>query len=197
MDSHKRMALFIILILLSFGVFQFALEVGKPGHGDFSSLNPRSERVEKIVNKHLSLTDQQVKLQTERALFESEELPSVGDRLWPSAQKSPEFSPQHEGVDLSSDPREQVAIDDLDRHHKEYGNYKSPNFVIQNEGYAKEKEAADKQASEELYAQQFIENARRKGYQVRLDSNRVVIDVRKIPTQGSQQLKSPRGSGAE
>jgi hypothetical protein len=196
MDSQRRIALFIFLLVLSLGVFRLAADLGKPGHADFASFDPRSERVESIVNKHLKMTDQRIILQADKAQFESSNLPTVGDQIWPTTneKRHRSFEPQRGGVDLSSDPREEVAIADLNRDSKDYGNYRSPHSVIQNEEYYKDRQAEEQRLFRERYAHQFIENARRNGYAVKLNSNLVVTDVRKI---SPAETKNPREPGLE
>jgi hypothetical protein len=196
MDSHKRIALFILLLLLSFGVFRMAGDIGKPGHADFASFDPRSARVENIVNKHLTMTDRKILLQNDRAQLENTELPAVGDQIWPKNtwNRNRSSEPRQDGVDLSSDRREEAAISDLNRNPKEYGNYRSPHSVIQNEESEKDARALEQKWYRERYAQQFIENARRNGIEVKLNDDLVVIDVRKA---NPIYTKNPVGFGSE
>ncbi len=157
-----------------------------------SSLNPKSEQVEAIVNKHLSATDQKIRIENDLAEMRMVNPPSVGDRVWPAGAKQlgggSGSKPGTESIDLSQDSRDHNVVDDLNRNRKEYGKYKSPDFIIQNENAAKEQSVIATRLAREKYAQQFIENARAHGYQVKVDENFVVIEVRKISKPASYQI---------
>lgn len=203
MDKATRVVLFLILGFMSIGVFRLALELGNEKKRKISSLNPKSEHVEAIVNKHLADTDQKIRISNDLAEMKMANPPTVGDRVWPAsaARLSKEYASGFsksgtDSIDLSSDSRESSVLNDLDRNRKEYGKYKSPDFVIQSENSEKDQAEIQVRMAREKYAQQFIENAKAHGYQVKVDENFVVVEVKKLSKPSNFKIPGDFGSSA-
>lgn len=186
---------------MSIGLFRLAFDFGGGKKREVSSLDPKSEHVEAIVNKHLTNTDQRIRISNDLAELKMANPPMIGDRVWPAnaAQSKRDYrsgfsKTETEKIDLSPDSRETSVLNDLDRNRKEYGKYKSPDFVIQSENSEKDQSLVQARIAREKYAQEFIENARAHGYQVKMNEDFVVIDVKKISTPSRFQI--PIGSSS-
>jgi hypothetical protein len=194
MSEKRRRVIFFILFFASLMVFYIASQediLDDVIRGP--SIDPKSPEVEKRVNQHLKTTAREIETQQLHAQGEAMSLPKVGEHLWKRAEQ---VSSSEMGVDLSTDSSEDLAYRDLNRHPKEYGNIKSPHSVIQNERAAQESEERNKRAAKEEYVRQFIENARRGGYLVKVNADLVVVSVQKLRTPGSQ-FDQPNLSGAK
>jgi hypothetical protein len=178
----------LLVLLIGGAVAFFGLYLLSPDTRKQEKSSPSgpisSPRAQDLLNRHLWMTAQNQELaQRKRALENSYQSPLLGQSIWPRAAAPARPS----GVDHSSDRHENQAYHDLNRHPQVYQGT-SPDHVIQ-------QKLADDQRTQEYalqyqkeYARQFIENARLHGYEVELDSNFVVIQVRAItrPTRGSQ-----------
>lgn len=199
MSRKEGLLICAILIFLSLGAIRFAINMDKSKSHEMSSFSPQSPEVETLVNKHLVGTAHRVLLQEERAHLENSDIdkaPEIGDEVWPEFRKNKGEFAANQGVDLSADPKEMNAYQDLNRHPKEYGTYKSAHSIIQNELALNEDRATADLTYRAQYAQRFIENARRSGYQVKLNDDFVVISVKKISDSNSFKVVEPGGQGS-
>jgi hypothetical protein len=136
-----------------------------------------SPEVENLVNKHLFLTSQeqdwaQKKMKAENTFM----TPEIGSSILKQAAK-PKL--KSFGVDHSSDQNEDAAFNDLNRYPKQL-NYNNPEQVIQGQLQDQQRQKAYDESYRQEYARQFIENARKHGYQVKLNDDLVVVSVAPI-----------------
>ncbi|MCE3009572.1 MAG: hypothetical protein LW875_03040 [Proteobacteria bacterium] len=151
---------------------------------------------DRTVNHHLFLMDQ--KLQMEAIKMKQQNTFKAPDIRGNSVAPQPQdFLPL--GIDHSQDTFETQVIQDLDNSPRKLDNYMSPDSQIQNlvieEQIKREQELKFKKS----IAQQFIENARAGGYDVRLDDNLNVVSVKKLrqPSQVMPNLFQGSGNSAK
>lgn len=150
----------------------------------------QSEKFEKSVNRHLMLTNERMELERRRMQIENAELMNTDF----NSTKPQEAYQNHGNLRQDLDTRSDDIANELGRGDKIAEMY-SPHDVVQREIYNAEQDAEYQQAYREEYARQFIENARRGGYNVRLseDLSRV-ISIQ--PISGSQKgMELFSGSG--
>jgi hypothetical protein len=134
-----------------------------------------SPEVEKLVNQHLFMASQKEDWAAKKMQAENEfSAPEVGHAILPPAKKAG-------GVDLSPDSYEGNALNDLNRYPKQL-NYANPDAVIEGSLQDQQKQKVYDEVYRQEFARQFVENARRHGYRVRLNSDMVVISVTPIAT---------------
>lgn len=139
-------------------------------------ISATSKKAEVLVNKHLWMTSKAQELAQDRMKAQNEYTnPQVGDSIWPQGQP-----PQKQlGVDHSADTNENTAFQDLNRYRKDL-RVQTPDHVIQAQISDENRRREYEEAYRAEYAKQFVENARRNGYDVRLNEDYVVISVRPI-----------------
>lgn len=143
------------------------------------------DRSSDIVNKHLWMTDQAVELSREQAEINSKFANlKVGESITLPKGK---VEPKQMGVDHSADTNEMNAYNDLNRYPKTI-NATNPDYIIQGQLSDQEQSRQYEAAYREEYVRQFIENARRAGYDVVLNDDLVVVSVRPIRTPTSSDL---------
>lgn len=193
-SSQKDSPMILALILfIGAGVLVFAYLAGD---GNKTSTGaPRvvkSEKFERSVNRHLMLTNERMELEKRRMAVENAK--TMNNNF--SSTKSQNIYENDGRLDLSSDTRSEEIARELGRGPREQ-TVESPHDVIQSELYGEELSQAHSQAYREEYARQFVENARRGGYKVKLSSDLSrVISVQPIKKQnkGSEGMDIFSGS---
>lgn len=183
-DNSKLLAL---LLFLGAGVMAF-LYLGSDGtKKKFAEISAavRSEKYEKSVNKHLMVTNETMSMARQRMEIENARLAKDFDAT--SAQ--PAYVPQQSGVDLSNDSRAADIANELGRGEKRPEAFENPNDVVQKELFNQQQQAEYSKAYKEEYARQFVENARRGGYKVKLGEDFKVISV--------TPLRNPSGQNGD
>ena len=176
-DNQKKISPFLLFFLLLGAVGFFLASARMSSHSPVppATISAYSPETEALVNKHLHLTSQDQYLREKMMNAQNSYMaPQVGDSLWPK------ISPKKDlGVDHSPDRDENTAFDDLNRYPKEL-RYTNPDQIIQEqiveEDIRKKTELEDRQE----YARQFVENARRNGYAIKLNEDLVIVSVRSI-----------------
>ncbi len=198
-DQNKDKSLLMALLLFigagALIYLYFTSGPEKTEHAKAAS-KVKSAEYEKRVNQHLLSTNEQMELR--RKKMEIENSASVAKSYRPSQQERYENS-NH--LDLSYDNSGAEVARELGRvrGHAEIG---SPAEAIQNEMYHQQIDREMEEQEKIAYAQQFVENARRGGWEVKLSTDlSTVISVRPIRQgSGSGYQNSPqRGlcSGAQ
>ena len=144
------------------------------------------------MNRHLLFTDKHIELSKERVKLENwKASPQVGENLFGEKKKD---SPSN--LDLSQDRRESQVLNDLKRNEKQT-DYVSPDSLIQSQLSASGEQSKYEQEYRKEYSRQFIENARKAGYEVVVNENYVVTSVKKIKGEDRAHLFKADNSGAE
>lgn len=161
------------------------------------SATVRSEKYEKSVNKNLMVTNESMTMARQRMQIEN----SVLAKDFNSTTAQSAYAPQQGGVDLSGDSRAAEIANELGRGDKKPATFENPNDVIQKELFNQQQQAEYSRAYKEEYARQFVENARRGGYQIKLGEDFKVISVRPIRTPsvqgGDQNILNPESNALQ
>ena len=157
-----------------------------------------SPKAEALVNKHLYNTSLSQEFAEKRRQAENVYMaPQIGDAIWP--KKSLET--KNYGVDHSSDTRETNAFNDLNRYRKDI-HATDPDYIIQNQINDEDRISEYQELSKQEYVRQFVENARRNGFEVNVNQDFVITSVRPIRQPTGKSLfpnsqRDPSMSGAE
>ncbi|WP_374001033.1 hypothetical protein [Bdellovibrio bacteriovorus] len=146
----------------------------------------KSEKFEKSVNRHLMLTNEKMEMARQRMQVENARLMN-SDFSETKAQAAYENDRR---LDLSTDTRAQELAEELGRGSRRE-EAMSPHDIVQKELFNAEQAQEYSQAYKEEYARQFIENARRGGYNIILseDLSRV-LSVTPIRNPSNSQYQS-------
>ncbi len=164
----------LLLLLSGFFVFLFLLPVDTQGPRQRSA--EAAQKFEKKVNKHLFQTSQQMALAREKAQLEAARLQHQGIRA------NPGFDPEklpHE-FDISHDTRNETLVRELGRDVKPPALPSNPQDLIQAELFEAQQMAAYTEEYKKEYASQFVENAKKAGYNVKLNDQFKVISVQPL-----------------
>lgn len=206
-SSHKKEEKDIIAPLLILGgvvAFSYVFLGGSfsnknnSGTAELSSISstqePSNIQSQKIVNEHLLETQSKMDLQRGMRVLENKQFaPSVSNGA-PSVDAK--LNPGY-GVEFNNTtPESQVG--QIIRKPKGAPDYNSPDQYIQNLQKQLDARSNYDEAYKEAYVQQFIENARKGGYEVRVNDNYEVISVRPIRHPDSQRnIFDLKGGGAK
>lgn len=182
----------MVLFLLGAGIFLFLgiLWPEAKVQDRRQTLSANSPQAEKLVNKHLWMTNHQAEIAQQKVKAQNAYMaPHIGDSIWP--QKA---EPQNNlGVDHSPDRYETNAYDDLNRYRKDLRTT-NPDSIIQGQIADQQRQQQYAEAYRIEYAKQFVENARRNGYHVQLSKDFVVLSV--TPLSKNQQRNPSLFEGA-
>ncbi|MFN7263237.1 MAG: hypothetical protein ACK5UJ_05475 [Pseudobdellovibrionaceae bacterium] len=194
-QSQKDSPVLALGLLVCAALLYFlGLSQHEVNHYDLSSESQVEEiSSDEVVNKHLFMTDQKLQLEALKMKQQNSfQAPEFQGNT--SAPRPDQFLPQ--GIDHSLDSFESQVVQDLNRYPKKIDNYVSPGSQIQNlvieEQLRREQELRVRQS----LAQQFIDNARAGGYEVRLDENFNIVSVKKLRQPSQAQPNLFRGSGS-
>ncbi|HEY8270221.1 MAG TPA: hypothetical protein VIG33_04990 [Pseudobdellovibrionaceae bacterium] len=137
-----------------------------------SSVDPKE--FESKVNNHLFNTAQSIEMSQEKMRMETDQLADQG--LNPQA--SPKVEVQR--LDFSMDPRSETLLNELGREVKESTGPSNADETIQADLFESQQSQELSEAYKKEYARQFIENARKAGYIIRLNEDYKAISVRPI-----------------
>jgi hypothetical protein len=186
--KNKKDSSLLLLLLLGIGVLVAFILIPAPKKVKNPTLSGQisasSLQAEQLVNKHLWMTSRTQELSQEQMRLQNQFTnPHVGDSIWPKGQiQGPDKTL---GVDHSADANEATAFEDLNRYPKQL-EAQNPDNVIQAQLSDEDRRQAYEQAYRAQYAKQFIENARRNGYEVRLNDQNVVISVKPLRVPNGQ-----------
>ncbi|MGZ3781557.1 MAG: hypothetical protein ACXVCY_12975 [Pseudobdellovibrionaceae bacterium] len=194
-QKHERVSLLTLLLFVGAAGLTFAyfsLDESKSKLMMKEGPTAKTEKYEKSVNKHLMLTNEKMKLETQKVSLENAQLLNKDLASIPTQQAYENDNK----LDLSTDSRAAEMANELGRGIR-FEEISSPGDIIQKELFSQDQMQEYSQAYKQEYARQFIENARRGGYKVILseDLSKIisVIPIRS-PTQNNMELMP--GSGA-
>lgn len=189
--KENSMMLALLLFLGATGLVFAYLQSEEPAPAvSKTPASVQSEKFEKSVNRHLMFTNEKMELERKRMQLENAQLMNADF----NSTKPQEAYQNHNHLRQDVDTRSADIANELGRGDKIADMY-SPHDVVQREIYDAQQDAEYRQAYREEYARQFIENARRGGYNVKLseDLSRV-ISVQ--PISGAQKgMELFSGSG--
>lgn len=177
--EKKRDLSWLFLLLLILGVLILLFSKSEDsGHASgttdsYSQMSPAQKS--KLVNKHLKETAISLeKERLQRKLEVSRELQKYSNspqQLGYEAQQ---------GLSFDSDPNMLALTEELNRSQALNDHSLTPEQLIQRKLYENEQLQKEDEAYREAYAEEFIENARRAGWDIKLGPNLEVISVQKI-----------------
>lgn len=151
-----------------------------------------TEKYEAKVNRHLMITNEKIEMQRRRMMMENEVLAPEYFRTKPGAT----VSRSNEGVDLSSDPHPVEVAKDLNRDTKVPAHPQTPDELIQRELFDQQQDREYSRAYKEEYARQFIANAAKNGWRVKLNDDYKVISVTPIRNPSAADVFQGSGGGS-
>jgi hypothetical protein len=170
-DKTKFLGL-LLLLLAGFFVFLFLLPEGKKSN-DRQSRVTQAKEFEEKVNKHLFHTSQDMQMSREKMQIEADKI----ERQGVGAGKPKE---ENHKLDFSADPRAEALIRELGRDAKETAAPTNADEQVQTELFEAEQAQEYSEAYKREYARQFVENARKAGYLIKLNDDYKVISVKPL-----------------
>ncbi|MBK9322185.1 MAG: hypothetical protein IPM97_04370 [Bdellovibrionaceae bacterium] len=186
--KDKSYFLGLILLLLSgfFVLLYFAPEE-KPKAKDSAD---QQRELETKVNRHLFSTSQQIELQRKKMEVAVSDL--ADKKVSPS--KGTEEPPSD--IDFTPDPRAIALLKNLRRDTSSPSGPENSDDLIQAELFELEQLEHYSEEYKKEYARQFVENARKAGYNVKLNAEYKIISVAPIrkPAQNFNLFQSEGGA---
>lgn len=181
--QDQKAAVLVILLFLGAGIFAFLALQAPSGSAEFASRSVKaaSPQANELSNSHLFLTSKRIELEQERRRL---------DNLQKAANSASEIVEGNQyrenyGVREDGGRYETAAYDDLRRYEPQV-QATSPSYEVQSSLFEKQKLAQYSEEYKQEYARQFIANARAAGYDVRLNSDFVVVSVTPLSARRGQ-----------
>lgn len=194
-DSEKKndnsMLLALVLFLGAGGLIFFSMMPEEKAKNSPTIVH--SKKYEDSVNKHLMLTNEKIQLQKQRMMVENNALAPEYQRTRPGQA----YENSNVGVDLTPENRSYEVAKALGREERPESQPRTPHEIIQSEVFNQQQEQEYSRAYKEEYAKQFIANAARNGWAVKLSDDFKVLSVTPIraPTNQMQLFNSDGRSG--
>lgn len=165
----------LLIIAAAVGLLVAGLQENQRGpNGQIDSSHPD---VQQKVSKHLELTAQQLEMQRRRMALQNSQMIMDYSRSEPEVA----YVPQKEGADLMHDQTAAIVAQDINRRQADPTQIpNTPSELIHHQLFQEQVNAEQTEAYKKEYARQFIENARRAGWDVRLNEDYKVIQVRPL-----------------
>ncbi len=133
-------------------------------------------RLEASVNRHIQMTNRKIEIDREQIKVEAGfTIPRVGHLVNQERKESPSVP-----LDLRGDRNEYNSARDIERRIESAPSQSADN-VIHSEMAERELQRHAEEAYRREYARQYVENARRNGYHVELDSEYKIQSVKELP----------------
>lgn len=177
----------LLLLLAGFFVFLFLLPEGKNSQANQAGA-AQTKEFEARVNKHLFHTSQTMEMSREKMQLEANKIERQG--LGAAAPKEDVHK-----LDFSADPRAEALLRELGRDAKESTGPTTSDEQVQADLFEAQQSAEYSEAYKREYARQFVENARKAGYIIKLNDDYKVISVKPIrkPADSYELFKSDGG----
>lgn len=189
--SKFRSTLAVLIMLFALFFFWVAFQPSsKLATHDQSLESKRISAVsgvtEKIVNQHLQNTNKKIEWEKKKAELQNAVVsPHIGDSVFKSERKNLQVD-RVTGVDINSDRSLDAVSQDLDRQREQIsGN--SPSSDITSELALADEVAREEENLKQEYTEEFIKTARKNGFEVRVDKNYRIIDVKRINPPAERQ----------
>lgn len=152
------------------------LFVGLMDRNKGSTISARSAEAQSAVNKHLSRTAEQLELQKRQMQIENSKLALT------YLQSKPDkgYVAPKEGAELMSGNSAEAVARDLGVDENKQARPTDPMSMIQHQIFEEQNKQNMNEAFKKEYARQFIENARRGGYEIKLSEDYRVISVKPL-----------------
>lgn len=144
-----------------------------------------------VVSRHMQKTAQQLMLEKQRVEIENGlYAPDVSAR-----PKTERYDNKATNSDLSVEQTSLQTAKELGRASEEDPRAYSPHDVVQQELYEQAQLGEYQESYRKEYLRQYVENARRKGYEIKLDAQGRVLSVKKIRTDSGFNVLAPAAPG--
>lgn len=198
MKDVKRFLIVGVLLLSSVWAFDQAMNIhsSQTNNRKSNKVSPTVVDTRELVTKHLQMTNKRLELDQQQATSQNSfEMPVVGERL----NERKDF-PRVQGVPMNPDRTEHNAPHDLKL--KKQLTFQTPGAEVQ--GHLRDQDDNEIANAElrTIYIQNFLENARRAGFEVRLNDDLVVTGVRRVNPEPSKSgtaspARTPSAAGAQ
>lgn len=180
-----------LLLLSCFFVFLFFLPETEKGNGKVMG-SAQLKEFEAKVNKYLFNTSQSIEMSREKMQLEANQLANRG--IVPKTLPKEKV----QSLDFSMDPRAEALLKELGREAKESTGPTNADEVVQTDLFEAQQAQEYSEAYKQEYARQFVENARKAGYIIKLNDDYKVLSVRPIrkPAENMELFQS-KGGGVQ
>jgi len=180
--SQKILGILFFIFSIFFFLLMFNSEDNEP------TVNLKNRKIERqLVEKNLQNTAKKIEILEQKASNENyfSELQKK--------QPQQEYTNSHNGVNLDIQQNSKETVD-LIRKKNALQDSPTPQNMIQTELFRAQKFNEYNEAYREAYAQQFLQNAKSAGWNIKLDDNYKVIEVKPLPARqpGSESQKSEK-----
>ncbi|MFZ4402591.1 MAG: hypothetical protein ACOYOK_00680 [Pseudobdellovibrionaceae bacterium] len=180
--SQKILGILFFIFSIFFFLLMFNSEDNEP------TVNLKNRKIERqLVEKNLQNTAKKIEILEQKASNENyfSELQKK--------QPQQEYTNSHNGVNLDIQQNSKETVD-LIRKKNALQDSPTPQNMIQTELFRAQKFNEYDEAYREAYAQQFLQNAKSAGWNIKLDDNYKVIEVKPLPARqpGSESQKSEK-----
>lgn len=179
---NKNIALSLLLLFSSIGLFWFAL---KEEDEDLDNERVYLQQSENAINNHLKKTARKIEEGKIKVQVENLQSKNAANRI---EMQSTDFSSTSHSNDFKSDPRLDELTQSLGKNKKEPAPPKSPKEVIQAQMYDNQQWNEYTLSYRQSYADKFVENARRQGWVIKLDSEYKIISAKPLKKDSRPQL---------
>jgi hypothetical protein len=188
--DSKMMLLGLLLLLGAGGLLWLSLTPDTKTAPNATTLY--SKKYEEKVNRYLMLTNEKMELQKQRMMVENHALaPDYED-----TRGGQPYQNSSSGVDLSGDGHAEDVARELGREGHEASTPQTPHEMIQTEIFNARQAQEYSQAYKKEYARQFIENAAKNGWDVRLSDDFRVLSVKPMRKPSNQMQLFNTGGGS-
>lgn len=141
------------------------------------------QKYEDRVNRHLMLTNEKIQLQKQSMVVDNQNLAPEYSRTKGAEPMDHEVR----GVDLSTDTHAADVAAELGRAPRSPKAPGTPDETIQSEIFNEQQEREYSAAYKAEYARQFVQNARKSGWEVKLTSDYKVLSVKPLRKPGADK----------
>ncbi len=180
-----------LLLLSGFFILLSFLPEAEKSH-DIAAGIAQTKEFETKVNKHLFKTSQTIEISREKMQLEADQLANHG--IGPSVSQKED---PHR-LDFSADPRAEALLKALGRDVKESSDPTNADEAVQADLFESQQNQAYSEAYKKEYARQFVENAKKAGYIIKLSDDYKVLSVRAIRKPAvNMELFQSKGGGVQ
>lgn len=173
MNNRDKFTLIAILLFFVSGYLLFQashndlhLESKSNGTSKSQSSKPASD----LANEHLKITSMRMELEKQRAEIEN----SKNSPMLHEVKQQPRVAETQQDLSLMGE----ADLSSMSQEPQQQ--FVEPKYEIMYQVYKKQQEAELTEAYKAAYAREFIENARKNGYEIVLDSQYRIVSTKRI-----------------
>lgn len=186
--KNKNVLWGLILLLLAIGLFFMAENDGnKVAH-----VGLQSKETQDLVNHHLRETSQDMLLRQQKSQLEAQKEILNAEKQGP--QQKYNYNPHK--LEISQYEENPDFNKAVGRDSKAYDYAQEPNQIVQGKLFQDQAEEKYSEQYKKEYARQFIENARKAGWDIKIDASYRVISAKKLQRVPTYDVFQGEGSGS-